>query len=141
MLIARSNGCGLWYQRIAETAVDVLPNPPPGKTACLKRQREVDSEDDDDEPRQFRRVRIRCRQPARKARKPPTPERPSRSSNLNSKGKKRRPKAQASQGDAVLIDFMGGLRYPDIATKLGDVPLPQFDDSDVDDPIDVKEKN
>ena len=69
--------------------------------------------------------------------KSPTPERLSRSSNLNSRGKKRRPKAQASQGDAVLIGFMGGLNYPDLATKVGEVPLPQFDDSDVDDPMDV----
>ena len=67
----------------------------------------------------------------------PTPECLSRSSNLNSKGKKRRPKAQASQGDAVLIGFMGGLNHPDLATKAGEVPLPQFDDSDVDDPMDV----
>ena len=67
----------------------------------------------------------------------PTPERQSRSSNLNSKGKKRRPKAQASQGDAVLIGFMGGLNYPDLATKVGEVPLPQSDDSDVDDSMDV----
>ena len=70
----------------------------------------------------------------------PTPERLSRSSNLNSKGKKRRPKAQASQGDTVLIGFMGGLNYPDLATKAGEVPLPQFDDSDVDDPMDVDGK-
>ena len=32
---------------------------------------------------------------------------------------------------------MGGLNYPDLATKVGEVPLPQFDDSDVDDPMDV----
>ena len=140
MLSAHSNGCGLWYQRIVETAVDV---PPPGKTAvsselpCLKRQREADSEDDDDGPRQFRRVRIRCRQRARKARKSPTPKRLSRSSKLISKVEKRRPKTQASQGDAVLIGFMGGLNDPDLATKVGEVPLPQFDDSDVDDPIDA----
>lgn len=70
----------------------------------------------------------------------PTPECLSRSSNLNSKGKKRRPKAQASQGDAVLIGFMGGLNHPDLATKAGEVPLPQFDDSDVDDPMDVDGK-
>lgn len=68
----------------------------------------------------------------------PTPECLSRSSNLNSKGKKRRPKAQASQGDAVLIGFMGGLNHPDLATKAGEVPLPQFDDSDVDDPMEVE---
>ena len=66
----------------------------------------------------------------------PTPEHLSRSSNLNSRGKKRHPKAQASQGDAVLIGFMGGLNHPDLATKAGEVPLPQSDDSDVDDPMD-----
>ena len=71
----------------------------------------------------------------------PTPEYLSRSSNLNSKGKKRRPKAQASQGDAVLIGYMGGLKHPDLTTKTGEVPLPQSDDSDVDDPIDVKGNN
>ena len=56
---------------------------------------------------------------------------------MNSKGKKRHPKAQASQGDAVLIGFMGGLNHPDLATKAGEVALPQSDDSDVDDPMDV----
>ena len=48
-------------------------------------------------------------------------------------GKKRYPKAQASQGDAVLIGFMGGLNHPDLATKAGEVPLPQSDESDVED--------
>lgn len=67
----------------------------------------------------------------------PTPERLSTLSSLNSRDKKRHPKAQASQGDAVLIDFMGMLNHPDLATKAGEVPLPQFDDSDVDDPMDV----
>lgn len=56
---------------------------------------------------------------------------------MNSRGKKRHPKAQASQGDAVLIGFMGGLNHPDLATKAGEVPLPQSDDSDVDDSMDV----
>lgn len=56
---------------------------------------------------------------------------------MNSKGKKRRPKAQASQGDAVLIGFMGGLNHPDLATKAGEETLPQSDDSDVDDPMEV----
>ena len=67
----------------------------------------------------------------------PTPERLSRSSNLNSRGKKRRPKVQALPGDDVLVGFMGGLNYPDLAMRVGEVPLPQFDDSDVDDLIDV----
>ena len=35
---------------------------------------------------------------------------------------------------------MGGLNYPDLATKVGEVPLPQFDDSDVDEPMDVDER-
>lgn len=64
----------------------------------------------------------------------PTPERPSRSSNSR---KKRHPKAQASQGDAVLIGFMGGLNHPDLATKAGEEPLPQSDDSDFDEQMDV----
>lgn len=59
---------------------------------------------------------------------------------MHFKGKKRRPKAQASQGDAVLIACMGGLNYPDLATKVGEVPLPQSDDSDVDDSMDVDGK-
>ena len=71
----------------------------------------------------------------------PTPERPKRSSTLDAKGKKRHPKAQASQGDAVLIGFMGGLNYPDLATKVGEVPLPQSDDSEVDDQMDVEGKD
>lgn len=67
----------------------------------------------------------------------PTPERPSRSSNSK---KKRRPRAQASQGDAVLISFMGGLNHPDLATKAGEEPLPQSDDSDLDEQMDVEGK-
>ncbi len=63
----------------------------------------------------------------------PTPERQSRSSNSK---KKRRPKAQASQGDAVLIGFMGGLNHPDLATRAGEEPLPQSDDSDVEEQMD-----
>lgn len=41
----------------------------------------------------------------------------------NQKGPKRRPKTQASQGDAVLIDFLGGSNFPDIATRAGEEPL------------------
>ena len=52
-----------------ETIADVSPavqkTAVPSKQPILKRQREVDSENDD-EPRQFRRVRMRCRQQARK---------------------------------------------------------------------------
>ncbi len=57
----------------------------------------------------------------------PTPERLSRSSN----SRRRRPRAQASQGDAVLIGLMGGLNHPDLATKAGEETLPQSDDSDI----------
>ncbi|KAL8694974.1 MAG: hypothetical protein Q9218_000446 [Villophora microphyllina] len=39
------------------------------------------------------------------------------------KGRKRRPKTQASQGDAVLISFLGGQNLPDIATRAGEEPL------------------
>ncbi|KAI4283953.1 MAG: hypothetical protein L6R38_001788 [Xanthoria sp. 2 TBL-2021] len=37
--------------------------------------------------------------------------------------RKRRPKTQASQGDAVLIGFLGGLNLPDVATRAGEEPL------------------
>ena len=63
----------------------------------------------------------------------PTPERHSRSSNST---KRRRPKAQASQGDTVLIGFMGGLNHPDIATRAGEEPLPQSDDSELEEQMD-----
>ncbi|KAL8738616.1 MAG: hypothetical protein Q9181_000612 [Wetmoreana brouardii] len=39
------------------------------------------------------------------------------------KGRKRRPKTQASQGDAVLIGFLGGQNLPDVATRAGEEPL------------------
>lgn len=62
-------GCGLWYQRVVETMADVAPvvrkTGAPVKQTLLKRRREEDSESDD-EPRQFRRVRIRCRQRTRR---------------------------------------------------------------------------
>ena len=71
MLIIHSNRCALEYQRIVETTADVAPVMQ--KSAVLvqrpsiKRQREEDSASDD-EPSQFRRVRIKCRQRARKQR-------------------------------------------------------------------------
>lgn len=69
MLTVSSNGCGLLYQRIVETAADVTPivpkNAAPIKRPSLKRRRIEDS-DTDDEPGQFRRVRMRCRRGARK---------------------------------------------------------------------------
>ena len=57
----------------------------------------------------------------------PTPERLSRSSNLNSRGKKRRPKEQASQGNAVLNGFMGELNYPYRATRQEDLIIYKID--------------
>ena len=69
MLTASSDRCGLSYQRIVETISDVSPienkTAVPTKQPSLKRQREIDSESDD-EPRHFRRVRMRCHQRARK---------------------------------------------------------------------------
>ncbi|KAL8923702.1 MAG: hypothetical protein Q9208_004454 [Pyrenodesmia sp. 3 TL-2023] len=49
------------------------------------------------------------------------------------KGRKRRPKTQASQGDAVLIGFLGGLNLPDIATRAGEEPLNSASHSEADD--------
>ncbi|KAK3178782.1 hypothetical protein OEA41_000919 [Lepraria neglecta] len=68
----------------------------------------------------------------------PTPERLSRLS--NSRGRPRRPKAQASQGDAVLIGFLGGLNHPDLAIKAGEEPLPQSDSDDESMEIDEDEQ-
>ncbi|MCJ1463761.1 hypothetical protein MMC07_002370 [Pseudocyphellaria aurata] len=48
---------------------------------------------------------------------------PDRMSATNHKGPKRRQKTQASQGDAVLIGFLGGQNNPDIATRAGEEPL------------------
>ena len=45
------------------------------------------------------------------------------------KGRKR-PKPQPSQGDAVLINFMGGLNHPELATRAAEEPLPLSDDSE-----------
>lgn len=67
MLIASSKGCGLFYQRIVETVVDepsvVEKTPVPLERPRPKGQQEADSQSDD-EPRQFRRVRLRCLQQA-----------------------------------------------------------------------------
>ena len=74
MLTASSGGCGVSYQRIVETIADVpsvVENTSvPLKRPCSEGQRETDLESVDDhesvdEPRQFRRVRIRCREGAR----------------------------------------------------------------------------
>lgn len=40
---------------------------------------------------------------------------------------RRRPRAQASRGDAVLIGFMGGLNHPELANRAGEEVLPQSD--------------
>ena len=68
VLTFSSNGCGLSYQRIIETAADVAPvvqkTAVPSKSASLARRSEEEPESDD-KPGQFRRVRIRCRQRAR----------------------------------------------------------------------------
>ena len=37
----------------------------------------------------------------------------------------------------MLISLMGGLNHPDLATRAGEEPLPQSDDSDLDEPMDV----
>ncbi|KAL8842680.1 MAG: hypothetical protein Q9170_000455 [Blastenia crenularia] len=48
------------------------------------------------------------------------------------KGRKRRGKTQASQGDAVLIGFLGGLNLPDVATRAGEEPLNSASQSEAD---------
>ena len=39
------------------------------------------------------------------------------------------------------MGYMKGLDYPDFSTKVAEEPLPQSDDSDVDAPMDVEEKD
>ena len=59
----------------------------------------------------------------------PTPGRTSRSK----RGERTpRPKAQATQGDAALIGFMGGLNHSDLASKAGEEPLPQESEESTD---------
>ncbi|KAI4208008.1 MAG: hypothetical protein LQ348_000378 [Seirophora lacunosa] len=60
-----------------------------------------------------------------------SPDRMSRSP--RQKGRKRRRKTQASQGDAVLIGFLGGLNLPDVATRAGESPLNSASQSEADD--------
>ena len=60
----------------------------------------------------------------------PTPERMSRLP--ISKTRTRRPKAQVSQGDAVLIGIMGGLNHKNLATKGGEEPLLQESEESTD---------
>ncbi|KAL8722393.1 MAG: hypothetical protein Q9225_001124 [Loekoesia sp. 1 TL-2023] len=48
------------------------------------------------------------------------------------KGRKRRGKTQPSQGDAVLVGFLGGQNLPDVATRAGEEPLNSASQSEVD---------
>lgn len=67
----------------------------------------------------------------------PTPDPVSAS---NHKGPKRRPKNQASQGDAVLIDFLGGSNHPDVAARAGEEPLNSASQSESGEPSDRMEE-
>lgn len=58
----------------------------------------------------------------------------------NHKGPKRRPKTQASQGDAVLIGFLGSSNFPDIATRAGEEPLNSASQSESGEPSDRMEE-
>lgn len=74
---------------------------------------------------------------------PPFPRSPSPDpvSMSNHKGPKRRPKTQASQGDAVLIGFLGDANFPDIATRAGEEPLnsaSQSESGEHSDPMDER---
>ena len=55
---------------------------------------------------------------------------PSESSDSPDPKVRKRSKPQASQGDAVLVNFMGGLNHPELATRAGEEPLPLSDDSE-----------
>lgn len=48
------------------------------------------------------------------------------------KGRKRRSKTQPSQGDTVLIGFLGGQNLPDVATRAGEEPLNSASQSETD---------
>ena len=50
------------------------------------------------------------------------------------KGPRRRLKTQASQGDAVLINFLAGQNFPDIANRAGEEPLNSASQSEAGDP-------
>ena len=71
--------------------------------------------------------------PQQKSPAPENPERLIRSSKSVIEDEEHYRKAQPSQGDAVLIGMLGGLNDSDQATKAGEVPLPQSDESDVED--------
>ncbi|KAI4131845.1 MAG: hypothetical protein LQ338_001035 [Usnochroma carphineum] len=55
------------------------------------------------------------------------------------RGRKRRTKTQPSQGDAVLIGFLGGLNLPDVATRAGEEPLNSASHSEADDLLEEME--
>lgn len=71
---------------------------------------------------------------------PPRSPSPDPVSASNHKGPKRRPKTQASQGDAVLIGFLGGSNFPDIATRAGEEPLNSASQSESGEPSDRMEE-
>ena len=62
----------------------------------------------------------------------PTPERMSRSKVKEGRERRRRPKAQATQGDAVLIEYMGGPNHPDLAIKASEELSPQESEDSTD---------
>ena len=63
---------------------------------------------------------------------------PSESSDSPNPKSRKRSKPQASQGDAVLVNFMGGLNHPELASRAGEEPLPLSDDSELEeDPMEV----
>ncbi len=57
---------------------------------------------------------------------------PSESSDSPDPSGRKRAEPQASQGDAVLINFMGGFDHPELASKAGEEALPFLDDNSVD---------
>ena len=63
----------------------------------------------------------------------PPPRSPSPISTGRSKHKGRKRRTQPSQGDAVLIGFLGGLNNPDIATRAGEEPLNSASQSELSD--------
>ena len=67
MLISYSAGCGMWYQRIRETMRDSpefesgpTPVVPKSQMQLSTKKRRYDDMEADDDPRHFRRVRMRC---------------------------------------------------------------------------------
>ena len=63
---------------------------------------------------------------------------PSESSESPDPSGRKQAEPQASQGDAVLINFMGGFDHPDLASLAGEKALPLINDTSPDeDPMDV----